>query len=85
MNSTRNIMALIETLLADGGELGVRELGMRTESPRARSNAFCQEWKRTVGSRRTRGRRAIGSVTSCLGSRTAGRFVWRWSTSPRNC
>lgn len=40
MNSTRNIMALIETLLADGGELGVRELGMRTGIPKSTVQRF---------------------------------------------
>ena len=60
MNSTRNIMALIETLLADGGELGVRELGMRTGIPKStvqrflsgmEENGWVAQDKRTQGYR----------------------------------
>ena len=60
MNSTRNIMALIETLLADGGELGVRELGMRTGIPKStvqrflsgmEENGWVAQDKRTQGDR----------------------------------
>ena len=40
MNSTHNIMALIETLLADGGEIGVRELGVRTGIPKSTVQRF---------------------------------------------
>ena len=60
MNSTRNIMALIETLLADGGELGVRELGGRTGIPKStvqrflsgmEENGWVAQDKRTQGYR----------------------------------
>ena len=40
MNSTHNIMALIETLLYDGGEIGVRELGVRTGIPKSTVQRF---------------------------------------------
>ncbi len=40
MNSARNIMALIEVLLADGGEIGIRELGARTGIPKSTAQRF---------------------------------------------
>ncbi len=40
MNSTHNIMALIEALLADGSEIGVRELGARTGIPKSTVQRF---------------------------------------------
>ena len=60
MNSTHNIMALIETLLADGGEIGVRELGVRTGIPKStvqrflsamEANGWVAQDKRTQGYR----------------------------------
>ena len=60
MNSTHNIMALIETLLADGGEIGVRELGVRTGIPKStvqrflsamEGNGWVAQDKRTQGYR----------------------------------
>ena len=60
MNSTHNIMALIETLLADGGEIGVRELGVRTGIPKStvqrflsamEGNGWVTQDKRTQGYR----------------------------------
>ena len=40
MNSTHNIMVLIEALLADGGEIGVRELASRTGVPKSTVQRF---------------------------------------------
>ncbi len=40
MNSARNIMALIEVLLADGGEIGIRELASRTGIPKSTAQRF---------------------------------------------
>jgi IclR family KDG regulon transcriptional repressor len=43
MNSARNIMALIETLLSDGGEIGLRELSARTGVPKSTVQRFLAE------------------------------------------
>lgn len=60
MNSARNIMALIEVLLADGGEIGIRELGACTGIPKStvqrflsamEENGWVKQDKRTQGYR----------------------------------
>ena len=43
MNSTHNIMALIEILLADSGEVGVRELSSRTGIPKSTVQRFISD------------------------------------------
>jgi len=60
MNSTHNIMALIETLLADGGEIGVRELGSRTGIPKSTVQRFLSAMEENgwvVQDKRTQGYR----------------------------
>lgn len=67
MNSTRNIMALIEMLLADGGDIGVRELGVRTGIPKSTVQRFLASMEENGWVSRDRGTRGYRIGYKLLG------------------